>query len=202
MKIIIAIGATGIVGRAALTGLTSHKVITATLSGKGADYQVDITSRASLKKLFEAVGEFDAVINTSGHCEFAPFETMTDEQWETSIQNKFIGQVRLVNVGIQYIRDGGSFTLISGINNYKPVPHSIASSTTSGAVDTFVKCVAFELPRGIRINGVNPTMLASCYEQYHEMLPGFEPVADKLVGKAFQRSVDGFITGQVLFVDA
>jgi len=27
-------------------------------------------------------------------------------------------------------------------------------------------------------------------------------VSGKLVGKAFERSVDGFITGEVLFVDA
>jgi hypothetical protein len=35
-----------------------------------------------------------------------------------------------------------------------------------------------------------------------EMMPGFEPVSGKLVGKAFERSVDGFITGEVIFVDA
>jgi len=33
-------------------------------------------------------------------------------------------------------------------------------------------------------------------------MPGFQPVPGTLVGKAFERSVDGFITGQVLFVDA
>jgi hypothetical protein len=31
---------------------------------------------------------------------------------------------------------------------------------------------------------------------------GFEPVQNRLVGKAFERSVDGFITGEVIFVDA
>ncbi len=34
------------------------------------------------------------------------------------------------------------------------------------------------------------------------MMPGFQPVPGALVGKAFERSVDGFITGQVLYVDA
>ncbi|WP_265087604.1 hypothetical protein [Psychrobacter sp. NG254] len=34
------------------------------------------------------------------------------------------------------------------------------------------------------------------------MMPGFEPVPRALVGKAFERSVDGFITGEVIVVDA
>lgn len=33
-------------------------------------------------------------------------------------------------------------------------------------------------------------------------MPGFHPVPGSLVGKAFERSVDGFITGQVIVVDA
>jgi hypothetical protein len=34
------------------------------------------------------------------------------------------------------------------------------------------------------------------------MMPGFQPVPSELVGKAFERSVDGFITGEVIVVDA
>jgi NAD(P)-dependent dehydrogenase (short-subunit alcohol dehydrogenase family) len=155
-----------------------------------------------LRKLFESVGEFDAVVNTVGHCEYAPFQKMTSDQWATTIQSKMLGQINVVHVGLEYIKDGGSFTLISGILNMKPVPHAIADATTSGAIDTFVKCVAHELPRGIRINVVNPTVLEEAMDVYGDMLRGFQPVPGTLVGKAFERSVDGFVTGQVLFVDA
>jgi NAD(P)-dependent dehydrogenase (short-subunit alcohol dehydrogenase family) len=113
-----------------------------------------------------------------------------------------IGQINLVKTGLDFIKDKGSFTLISGILNMKPIPFAIADATTSGAIDTFVKCVAHELPRGIRINVVNPTVLEEAWDVYGEMMPGFQPVPGVLVGKAFERSVDGFITGQVLFVDA
>ncbi len=34
-----------------------------------------------------------------------------------------------------------------------------AYTTTSGAIDTFVKCVALEMPRGIRINVISPGLL-------------------------------------------
>lgn len=202
MKTVILIGAQGKMGQAALSGLGKHNVITASRSGEGCDFQVDITSRESIERLYQNVGTFDAVVNTAGYCEYAPFGEMSDEQWQTTIQSKLMGQINLVNVGLNYINQGGSFTLISGILNIKPIPLAIADATTSGAIDTFVQCVAHELPRGIRINVVNPTVLEEAWDVYGEMMPGFQPVPGALVGKAFERSVDGFITGQVLYVDA
>lgn len=202
MKTVILIGAQGKMGQAALSGLGKHKVITASRSGEGCDFQVDITSRESIERLYQNVGSFDAVVNTAGYCEYAPFGEMSDEQWQTTIQSKLMGQINLVNVGLNYINQGGSFTLISGILNIKPIPLAIADATTSGAIDTFVQCVAHELPRGIRINVVNPTILEEAWDVYGEMMPGFQPVPGALVGKAFERSVDGFISGQVLYVDA
>ncbi|HHQ4624052.1 TPA: short chain dehydrogenase [Aeromonas veronii] len=202
MKTVILIGAQGKMGQAALSGLGKHKVITASRSGEGCDFQVDITSRESIERLYQNVGSFDAVVNTAGFCEYAPFGEMSDEQWQTTIQSKLMGQINLVNVGLNYINQGGSFTLISGILNIKPIPLAIADATTSGAIDTFVQCVAHELPRGIRINVVNPTVLQEAWDVYGEMMPGFQPVPGALVGKAFERSVDGFISGQVLYVDA
>ncbi|MGL4845866.1 MAG: short chain dehydrogenase [Aeromonas veronii] len=202
MKTVILIGAQGKMGQAALSGLGKHKVITASRSGEGCDFQVDITSRESIERLYQNVGSFDAVVNTAGFCEYAPFGEMSDEQWQTTIQSKLMGQINLVNIGLNYINQGGAFTLISGILNIKPIPLAIADATTSGAIDTFVQCVAHELPRGIRINVVNPTVLEEAWDVYGEMMPGFQPVPGALVGKAFERSVDGFISGQVLYVDA
>ncbi|MBO0589956.1 short chain dehydrogenase [Cellulophaga sp. E16_2] len=202
MKTIILIGANGKMGQAALTGLGKHKIITAGRSADNYDFQVDITNEASLRKLYEDVGHFDAVVNTVGVCEYANFTEMTEEQWMSTILSKMMGQINIVRIGQEYIADKGSFTLITGILNTKPIPFAIADATTSGAIDTFVKCVAFEMPRGIRVNSINPTVLEEAWDVYGEMMPGFEPVPGKLVGKAFERSVDGFITGQVIFVDA
>ena len=58
MKTIILIGANGKMGQAALTGLGKHKVITAGRSADICDYQVDITSEESLRKLYKDVGTF------------------------------------------------------------------------------------------------------------------------------------------------
>ncbi len=202
MKTVILIGAQGKIGKAALTGLNKHKVISASRSGIDCDYKIDITSKESIRALFKQIGAFDAIVNAVGFCEYANFVEMTEEQWMTTIMSKMMGQINLVRIGQEYIADNGSFTLISGIFNVKPIPLSIADATTSGAIDTFVKCVAYEMPRGIRVNAINPTVLEEAWDVYGEMMPGFQPVPGRLVGKAFERSVDGFLTGQVLFVDA
>lgn len=201
MKTVILIGAPGKMGQAALTGLCKHKVITAGRSGD-VDHIVDITSEASITALYEKVGHFDALVNTVGLCEYETFADMSEAQWMTTIMSKMMGQINLVRIGQKYIADGGSFTLISGILNVKPIPFAIADATTSGAIDTFAKCASLEMPRGTRINVVNPTVLEEAWDVYGEMMPGFQPVPSKLVGKAFERSVDGFITGEVIFVDA
>ncbi|XQW85482.1 short chain dehydrogenase [Thalassotalea piscium] len=201
MKTVILIGALGKMGQAALTGLGNHKVITAGRSGN-VDHIVDITNEQSIRDLYETVGHFDAVVNTVGFCEYATFAEMTEAQWMTTVMSKMMGQINLVRIGQEYISDAGSFTLISGILNTKPIPFAIADATTSGAIDTFVKIVSLEMPRNTRINVVNPTVLAEAWDVYGEMMPGFEPVPGKLVGKAFERSVDGFINGEVIFVDA
>ncbi|MEH6404251.1 MAG: short chain dehydrogenase [Sneathiella sp.] len=202
MKTIILIGAKGKMGQAALSGLGNHKVLTAGRSGDDVDYNVDITDEKSIRKLYERVGHFDAVVNTVGSCEYANFTEMTEAQWMSTVMSKMMGQINLVRIGQEYIADAGSFTLISGILNIKPIPFAIADATTSGAIDTFVKCVAYEMPKDIRINVVNPTVLVEAWDVYGEMMPGFEPVPGALVGKAFERSVDGFLTGEVIYVDA
>ncbi len=92
-----------------------------------------------------------------------------------------MGQINLVRIGYEYIADNGSFTLISGIFNVNPIPPSIEDATTSGVIDTFVKCVAYEMPRGIRVNAINPTVLEEAWQVYGDIMPGFQPVLGRLV---------------------
>ena len=202
MKTIILIGAKGKMGQAALSGLSMHRVITASRSGKGTDHCVDITNEDSIRNLYQQVGDFDAVVNTVGECEYAPFVDMTEKQWSTTVQSKMMGQINLVRIGLEYIKENGSFTLISGILNVKPIPLAIADAVTSSAIDSFVKCVSYEMPNGVRINAINPTVIEEAWGVYGDMMPGFQPVRGSLVGKAFERSVDGFLNGEVIYVDA
>ena len=53
-----------------------------------------------------------------------------------------------------------------------------------------------EMPRGMRINAVSPTVLAEA-ESYHSSFPGFPQVPAADVARTFVRSVQGVETGQI-----
>ena len=77
---------------------------------------------------------------------------------------------------------------------------STGASTVNGAVEHFVKVVATELPNGIRINVVSPSLLQESVDVYGDFFPGYQPVSGNLVAKAYVRSALGVATGQVFKV--
>ena len=59
---------------------------------------------------------------------------------------------------------------------------------------------AVEMPRGLRINVVSPTVLEDATD-YHEYFPGFSKVSSGSVGDAYVKSVEGVQTGQTYALD-
>lgn len=111
-----------------------------------------------------------------------------------------LSQLNLVRIGLPFVRDGGSFTLTTGILAREPLPAGSAAAMANGAVESFVISAAGEMPRGIRLNAVSPTVLESA-TGYHEAFAGFEQVSDARLGQAFVRSVEGITTGRVYMLD-
>jgi hypothetical protein len=64
-------------------------------------------------------------------------------------------------------------------------------------VEGFVKGAAVELPRGLRINCISPTVLAESVG-YHAYFAGFIPVTAWEVGQAYLRAISTPITGRIL----
>ncbi|KAE9857774.1 short chain dehydrogenase, partial [Escherichia coli] len=150
MKIVI-IGASGTVGRAVTEALSRrHEVIR--VGRTQGDYQVDITSQASVQALFEKIGPVDAIVSASGSLHFGPLATMKDSDFNRGLQDKLLGQVRLALTGQHYLNEGGSITLISGIVAHEPIAQGVNATTVNAALEGFVRAAACELPRGIRIN--------------------------------------------------
>ncbi|MDO6473309.1 hypothetical protein [Maribacter sp. 1_MG-2023] len=51
-----------------------------------------------------------------------------------------------------------------------------SDSAASGVIGAYVECVAFEIPRGIRINSINLSILEEAWDIYGEMIPSFQTV--------------------------
>lgn len=199
MKIVI-VGASGTVGSAVSELLAKdHQVIR--VGHSRGDATFDMRDPASIKALFAQVGQFDALVVASGSVAFNGLTEMTDEQWQVGLQSKLMGQINLTRAAIPYLTDKGSITLISGILSEEPINWGVSASTVNGAIDHFVKAAACELPRGIRINVVSPTVLAESMDKYADFFPGFVPVPAAKVAQAYKKSVLGIQTGQVFRVN-
>lgn len=194
MKILL-IGATGLLGTAVTKELgEEHEIIKATRHNT--DIEVDITNPDSIKNMFETVGKVDAVISTTGAAHFGPLEEMTPELNETTIDSKLKGQVNLILLGMDYVNDGGSFTLTTGVIMDQPIYQGASSAMANGAIKAFAKSAAAEAPRGIRINTVSPTVFQESPDELRAFFPGFEPVPLSKVALLFRKSVEGVHTGQ------
>ncbi len=199
MKIVI-VGASGTVGSAVSELLAKdHQVIR--VGHSRGDATVDMRDAASIKALLAQVGQFDALIVASGSVAFNGLTEMTDEQWQMGLESKLMGQINLTRAAIPYLNDRSSITLISGILSEEPINWGVSASTVNGAIDHFVKAAACELPRGLRINVVSPTVLEESMDKYADFFPGFVPVPAAKVAQAYKKSVLGIQTGQVFRVN-
>ena len=193
MKIII-IGANGTIGKHVVKALeTGNEIIKVGL--KSGDYQLDISDTRSIKDLFEKVGQFDALISTTGDAHFGPLKDMTDSEFRIGLNSKLMGQINLVLIGQQYINPKGSFTLTSGSLSEDPVTFGASVSAINGALDSFVKAAAIELENNVRINAIGPGVVEES-PQYFPYFPGHIPVTMPRVAKAYVKSVLGAQTGQ------
>lgn len=195
MKIIVV--GTGSVGSAVVRLLreSGHEVLS--VGRKSGDLQADLARRESLDALFRDVGPFDAVANAAGDVFPGPLEQTTDQQWVDSIAAKGMGQINLVRAALPFIADRGSFTLISGVLTDEPIHGGTIGTVVNHLVEGFVKGAATELPRGLRINCISPTVLTESHDM-HGYFPGFTPVPAAEVALAYLRAIATPITGRIL----
>src|SRR6202022_5071164 len=112
-----------------------------------------------------------------------------------------MGQISLVQEAIPFVNERGSFTLVSGVLNEEPIFAGVAGATVSGALEGFVRAAAIELPKGLRINVVSPTVLKEPEADFGPFFPGMIPVEGWKVGQAYKRAILGAQTGRVYTVD-
>jgi NAD(P)-dependent dehydrogenase (short-subunit alcohol dehydrogenase family) len=198
---ILLVGAAGTLGSAVAAELSArHEIISA--GRTHGDVTIDLADPVTIVRAFKQVGKIDAVVSTAGNVKFVPLAEITPAAFEQSVyglglSDKLLGQVNLALAAREYLRDGGSITLVTGVLSDQPIATGSSASMVNGAIEAFVRAAAVELPRGLRINVVSPGLLTESVSKYAAYFRGFEPVPAARAALAFSRSVEGLQTGQV-----
>jgi NAD(P)-dependent dehydrogenase (short-subunit alcohol dehydrogenase family) len=193
---ILLIGSSGRLGAAVHEALgPRHEIVTASRSG--GDVTVDIRDRRTIAAMYEQVGRVHAVACTAGSVPYKPLTELAYEDLEAGIADKLLGQVELVRRGVHHVADDGSFTLISGILARQQIRTGAVASIVNGALESFVRAAAIELPGNQRINAVSPTVFTEALDVYGSYFPGFLPVPVRDAAAAYVRSIEGAQTGQI-----
>ena len=198
---ILLIGASGVLGRAIFAELAPrHDIVTA--GSKSGDIRIDIENPESIAAGLKAAGPLDAVACAAGAVNFHPLDIikaapLAESSYGLGLANKLMGQVNLTLAARDVLRDGGSITLIAGVLSEHPIVAGSSATLVNAALEGFARAAAIELPRGLRINAVSPTVFEGSMEGYGPFFRGFPPVPVARAALAFSRSIEGRQTGQV-----
>jgi NAD(P)-dependent dehydrogenase (short-subunit alcohol dehydrogenase family) len=195
---ILVVGATGTIGSAVAAALSARHDIVA-VSRRHTAVTADLAEPASIRALYQAVGQIDAVVCAAGEAKFAPLDQLSDSDFQFSLSNKMMGQVNLVRYGLAHVGDGGSFTLTSGVLSRAPMPGGAAISLVNSGLEGFARAAALEAPRGIRVNIVSPPWVTETLRALGMDLSQGLPAAS--VARSYVESVEGKETGAVLEPD-
>jgi 3-oxoacyl-[acyl-carrier protein] reductase len=133
--------------------------------GKAVTVQADMAKKSDVGRLFDeakkAFGRLDVLINNAGIYEFAPLDTISEENFHKQFDINVLGLIFASQEAAKYFGpEGGSIVNISSIASTLTPPNSVVYSGTKAAVDATTKVLAKELgPKKIRVNAVNPGMV-------------------------------------------
>ena len=123
----------------------------------------DMSVSADVQRCVDAVldqfGKIDILVTCAGSSPGGLLEDLTEEQWQASLNLKFMGYVRSVRavIGHMRARGEGAIVLVVGNDGLKPSYWEMTAGVANAADLNFASSVAEQYGRyGVRINTVNP----------------------------------------------
>ena len=197
MTKIIVVGASGTIG-SAVADLLAQRYEVLRVGNRQGDLTVDLSAKASIENLYQEIGTFDAIVSAAGDSRFGRTAEASDEDFRVGIENKLMGQVNLVRLALGCIRTGGAITLTTGLLAREPWPGTAPTAMVNAGLEGFVRAAALDLAPEIRLNAVSPILVTETARRMGMDATGSMSATE--TARAYQASIDGDMTGQVLDV--
>jgi len=130
--------------------------------GKAIAVQGDVAKAGDVRRLFEETkkvfGSLDILVNNAGVYEFAPLESVTEQEFHREFNTNVLGMILATQEAVKYFGSrGGSVINVGSVASSLTLPNTVVYSATKGAVDAVTRVLAKELgPKKIRVNSINP----------------------------------------------
>ncbi|MGH8914948.1 MAG: SDR family oxidoreductase, partial [Acidimicrobiia bacterium] len=107
----------------------------------------------------ESLGHIDILVTCAGSSPGGLIENLTEEEWHSSLNLKFMGYVRAMRAVLPHMRQrgSGSIVLVVGNDGLKPTYWETTAGAANAAGINVASSMAEQYaPYGIRVNTVNP----------------------------------------------
>ena len=148
--------------------------------GSAVPLQASIADRsqveAAVARLRAELGPVTIVVNNAGISSWVPFEEVTDELWDRTMEINLKGTFIVTQVALPDMKAAkwGRVVNISSSSAQTGAPHMTHYSASKGGVIAFTKTLALELgPLGITVNNIPPASIAGTvmYEATKHQMP-------------------------------
>ncbi len=144
-------------------------------NGEATAIKADMGLVAEIEQLIassvEKYGQLDIFVSNAGIEHFAPFEEVTEQDFDQTFAVNTRGQFFAMQKAVKQMKNGGRVICTSSISASKGfVNHSVYGGS-KGAIEAFARNLAVDLgPRGITVNVIAPgATKTEMYEKYADL---------------------------------
>ena len=189
----------------------------------------DVSSAEGVESAFNTavsgLGQIDIVVNNAGTSMARPFEEITDEMWQTDLELKLFGAIRMIRLALPGMKQRGWGRIINILNTGAKSPRAGSTPTTvsRAAGLNLTKSLSLEYaPHGILVNALCTGLIVTdqlesmrdrgapdkTIAEFQEVLAGRIPLgrmgtAEEYANVACLLASDagGYVTGTAINID-
>jgi 3-oxoacyl-[acyl-carrier protein] reductase len=122
----------------------------------------DVTIESDVQQMFDAVGDFDVLVNNAGLGGTAPLAEMTDEQWDAVVGVTLTGTMRCTREALRRFKTnghGGAIVNNASVVGWRAQQGQAHYAAAKAGVMALTRCAAVEAAAdGVRVNAVAPSL--------------------------------------------